>query len=158
MTRGGRDFCFSSSLSGSCQPPTRETNPIPVPSGDQTGFVTPFFRSQSGVGSPPSAGITYNWPFFFASRSDTKASRLPAVYSFSEFARGGGLMAYGPSVPAMFHRAAVYVDKILKGAKPADLPVERPTMFELIINMKTAKGLGLTIPPSLLLRADEVIQ
>jgi len=85
-------------------------------------------------------------------------SRLPAVYSFSEFARGGGLMAYGPSVPAMFRRAAVYVDKILKGVKPADLPVERPTKFELIINMRTAKGLGLTIPPSLLLRADEVIQ
>jgi ABC-type uncharacterized transport system substrate-binding protein len=85
-------------------------------------------------------------------------SRLPAVYSFSEFARGGGLMAYGASVPAMFRRAAVYVDKILKGAKPADLPVERPTKFELIMNMKTAKRLGLTIPPSLMLRADEVIE
>jgi putative ABC transport system substrate-binding protein len=86
------------------------------------------------------------------------ANRIPAVYEFAEFARAGGLIAYSASVPALFERAAIYVDKILKGATPADLPVEQPTKFELVINLTTAKALGLTIPQSLLLRADEVIQ
>jgi putative ABC transport system substrate-binding protein len=86
------------------------------------------------------------------------ANRIPAVYEFAEFARAGGLIAYSASVPALFARAAIYVDKILKGAQPADLPVEQPTKFELVINLKTAKALGLTIPQSLLVRADEVIQ
>jgi putative tryptophan/tyrosine transport system substrate-binding protein len=85
-------------------------------------------------------------------------TRLPTIYGFSEFARSGGLLAYGPSVPDQARRAATYVDKILKGAKPADLPVEQPTKFELIINLKTAKTLGLTIPQTLLLRADQIIE
>ena len=88
----------------------------------------------------------------------TQRRRLPVLYSAREFVDAGGLMSYGPNHRALFHRAATYVDKILKGMRAADLPVEQPTKFELIINLKTAKALGLTIPPSLLLRADEVIQ
>ena len=84
--------------------------------------------------------------------------RLPTIYSFGEFARAGGLMAYGPSARDMFRRATAYVDRILKGAKPADLPVEQPTKFELVINEKTGNALGLKMPPSLLLRADEIIR
>jgi putative ABC transport system substrate-binding protein len=85
-------------------------------------------------------------------------TRLPPITAFRQHAVAGGLMSYGPSLAEQFHRAASYVDKILKGAKPADLPVEQPTKVELVINLKTAKSLGLTIPPSLLVRADEVIQ
>jgi putative tryptophan/tyrosine transport system substrate-binding protein len=84
--------------------------------------------------------------------------QLPAVYANKGFAEAGGLVSYGPSFEDLFRRAAVKVDRILKGAKPADLPVEQPTKFELVVNLKTAKALGLTIPQSILVRADEIIQ
>jgi putative ABC transport system substrate-binding protein len=85
-------------------------------------------------------------------------NRLPAIYRQREFLEAGGLMTYGPNFADLWRQAATYVDKILKGAKPADLPVERPKKFELLINLKTAKQIGVTIPPSLLARADRVIK
>jgi ABC-type uncharacterized transport system substrate-binding protein len=101
-------------------------------------------------------------PFFSAHRrvliNLAARYRLPAMYEFREYVQDGGLMSYGVSLPDMYRRAATYVDKILKGAKAGDLPIERPTKFELVINLKTAKALGLTISPSLLQRADQVIE
>jgi putative ABC transport system substrate-binding protein len=85
-------------------------------------------------------------------------NKLPVISQFREFTDAGGLMAYGPGNDEMFRRAAVYIDKILKGGKPSDIPVERPTRFNLIINLKAAKSLGLTVPPTFIARADEVIE
>jgi putative ABC transport system substrate-binding protein len=86
------------------------------------------------------------------------AARVPALYPEREFADDGGLMAYGPSVPDNFRRAASYIDRILNGANPAELPIQEPVKFDFIVNLKTAKALGLTLPLSILARADEVIE
>jgi putative tryptophan/tyrosine transport system substrate-binding protein len=85
-------------------------------------------------------------------------ARLPTIFGTTDLMEAGGLMAYGPNLPAMFRRAADYVDKILRGTKPGDIPVEQPTTFELVINLTTAKALGLTVPPTLLAIADQVIE
>jgi ABC-type uncharacterized transport system substrate-binding protein len=119
-------------------------------------------RLSGAVRGPAVAMLTVADAFLWSQRarivSTAARHRLPGMYPEREFAVEGGLMAYGGSVPDNFRRAAGYVDRILKGAKPADLPVQQPTKFELIVNLKTAKALGLTIPPSLLARADQVIE
>jgi putative ABC transport system substrate-binding protein len=106
--------------------------------------------------------LVMNDPLLFAQRGRIAGlatkSYLPGIYEWREFSEVGGLMSYGADLAELYRRAASYVDKILKGAKPADLPIEQPTKFELVVNLKTAKALGLTVPQSILIRADEVIQ
>jgi len=114
--------------------------------------------------SQPRGGsfITLGQPLLFPHRSGiteiAAKYRLPAIYSLRVFTDAGGLMSYGPSLPDLWRRAALYMDRVLKGARPAEMPVEEPTKYELVINLKTAKALGLTIPPSLVQRADQVIE
>ena len=108
------------------------------------------------------AVIVFDDPVIWSHRvrivAEAARRQKPVMYGYRDFVDDGGLMSYGPDRPEQYRRTAIYVDKILKGAKPADLPLEQPTKFELTINLKTAKALGLTIPPSLLLRADQVIE
>jgi putative ABC transport system substrate-binding protein len=127
---------------------------------DPDDFVTALAEVQRNRAQ---ALIVSSSPLFYQHRTHlvefAAKHRLPTIYHQSEFVVGsGGLMSYGPDFRDLFRRSATYVDKILKGAKPGDLPVEQPTKFELVINLKTARSLGLTIPPSLLLRADKVIE
>ena len=111
---------------------------------------------------PPDAMVVTTEPFTRQHRARIldfmMRNAIPCMYEDGRFVEEGGLMSYGPNVPDLFRRAAVYVDKIIKGAKPADLPVEQPTKFELIINLKTAKALGLTVPDSVIVSADKVIE
>jgi putative tryptophan/tyrosine transport system substrate-binding protein len=110
----------------------------------------------------PDAFLTIDDPLTLSQRNQildfAAANRLPAIYGIEEFAAAGGLMTYGASIPDLYHRAATYVDKILRGAKPGELPVEQPTKFDLVINLKTAEALGLTVPQTLLVAADKVIE
>jgi putative tryptophan/tyrosine transport system substrate-binding protein len=127
------------------------------------GDLTKLDRAFAAIGaSGAQAIIVTNDPFFVTNRAKlvqfAASKRLPDVYFTKLFADAGGLMAYGSSLEDSYRRAATYVDKILKGAKPADLPIDQPTRFELVINLKTARALRLTIPQSLLLRADQVIE
>lgn len=127
------------------------------------GDVASLAKAFAAIAASGAEGIIVAGdPFFTANRARlvefAAKRRLPAVYFFKRFAEAGGLMAYGARAEESYRRAAAYVDRILRGAKPADLPVERPTQFELVINLKAARALGLAIPRSLLLQADQVIQ
>ena len=130
---------------------------------DRIGGRSEFGRAFSDMGrGRVGAVIVITDPFIYVHREQivqlAAKYRIPAMYLFDEIVRAGGFLSYGPSLADLYRRAATYVDKILRGAKPADLPIEQPTKFQLVVNLKTAKVLGLTIPESILLRADEVIR
>jgi ABC-type uncharacterized transport system substrate-binding protein len=133
-----------------------ELSPINAPDvSEMESAIVEFARSPNGGLVVTVGGTAYHRDLIIALAAK---HRLPAVYPFRYFASRGGLMSYGPDTIDQYRRAANYVDRILKGEKPADLPVQAPTKYELVINLKTAKALGLTVPPSLLARADAVIE
>ena len=156
--------------------PTPSPAPLDRPSGNITGFanweasmggkwlellseIAPGLKRAAIMFNPDAAPAPVS--IFIAHRaaviSAAARNNVPAVYWLSEIARDGGLLSYGPDPVDILRRAATYVDRILRGAKPAELPVQLPTKFELVVNLKTAKALGLSVPPSIWLRADEVI-
>jgi len=126
----------------------------------ESNDLEPAFSAMKKEGA--TAIVTINSPNFVNLRKQVvdlaAKNRLPAMYAESQWIDAGGLMSYGPNFPDLWRRAATYLDKILKGTKPADIPVEQPTKFELVINLKTAKQIGLTIPPNVLARADRVVR
>jgi len=132
-----------------------ELESVPVRGADDFAAALTARRSVDGV-------LHADTPLFVTNRARlvgaVAASRLPAIYAARLYVEAGGLMSYGPDVPEVWKRAAVYVDKILKGAKPGDLPVEQPAAFELTINNRTARAMGVAIPPSLTLRADQIVE
>jgi putative ABC transport system substrate-binding protein len=125
----------------------------------RTEDFVPAFQAMNGRAQ---ALYVVTDPFFATNRIRIQTLamgvRLPTMHGFREYVEAGGLICYGPSFPHLWRRAGDYVDKILRGAKPADLPVEQPTKFDLVVNLITAQALGLTVPPTLLARADEVIE
>ena len=146
----------SENISGSAIPGLQvQSVPVQGPTGfdDAFGIVTR---------DPAEGLVVFADPLTFSHQQlivDFAAKRrIAAMFAAREFVDIGGLMSYGPSYPGMFRRGAYYVDRVLKGTKPADLPIEQPTKFEFVINLKTAKALGLDVPPTLLARADEVIE
>jgi len=134
-----------------------ELEPAPVHDTAEIEATIAALAREPGLGLITAADV-----FTVANRSLiiglAKRYRVPAMYQFRQFAAEGGLMSYGPDTADIFRRAATYVDRILKGINPADLPVQQPTKFQLVLNLNAAKGLGLTVPPSLVVRADEVIE
>jgi putative tryptophan/tyrosine transport system substrate-binding protein len=134
---------------------TLHSQPVREPKDLEAAFVAIAQEHPDGL-LVLSDALLYQYKSQIADFTDRK--KLPAVFPFRQFAELGGLMAYGPNLANMFRVGANYVDKILNGAKPADLPIEQPTKFDFVINLKTAKTFGLDVPPSLLARADEVIE
>lgn len=133
--------------------------PLVVPVQDHEGIASAF---TSMIKQHANGLFVVTDPLTLANRTEivnlAAANHIPAVYEFGEFVRAGGLVAYAPSITEQFRRSALYVDKILHGANPAEIPIEQPTKFELVINLRSAKALGITVPQEMLLRADEVIQ
>ena len=136
-----------------------KVQPIPAPVHSDVEIETAI----TALGREPGGGLVVMPDFFTTEHrasiiSAAARNNVPAVYTQSAYTRDGGLLSYGPDFVDIWRRAASYVDRILRGAKPGDLPVQFPTKFEMVVNLKTAKALGLVVPPSILLRADEVIE